>query len=133
MTLEDLEEQLPWGFHDAYLARLELDWIHRTLTLELRVQIGKHQETDQLARVVVSGLEFFVALPPQPDPTDLTPADELPWIDSGSGRIENDMTPLPSVPEGCFLHYFYTRGTWQYFYVCGRDAKLAWLEPNPVP
>ncbi|MBS2027371.1 MAG: hypothetical protein JST54_05645 [Deltaproteobacteria bacterium] len=78
-------------------------------------------------------MELLVALPPKPDPTDKWAGDELPWIDAGPGRIENDTTPLPDVPEGCFLHYFYTRGTWQYFHVCGRDAKLGWLEANPVP
>lgn len=133
MTLEELAYTLSWGFHDAYLVRFEVDHLERAFTIDLLLQIGKGQETDQLARIRVSGLAFFVALPPHPDPKDIYP-DELLWMDAGPGQMKGDEElDLPAVPDGHFLHHFYTRGEWQTFYVCGRDASLTWLEPEPQP
>lgn len=127
MTLEEIEDSLPWGFHDAYLTRIETDWAQRQLALELRLMIAEHQETDQLARVTVTGLHFFVAFPPS-NPAG-TPRHELPWIDAGPGRFSTDAdVALPPTPEGHFLHHLYIREDWQTFYICARDASLEWLE-----
>lgn len=43
-TLDALERQLPWGFHDAHLEALNLDWLNATLTLVLRVPLTQHQD-----------------------------------------------------------------------------------------
>ena len=128
MTLDELENQLPWGLHDAELARLEVDWASRRLTLEVRCQLGERQEASRLARVTLEGLQFFVALPPTGAPPPGRPS-----INAGAGRIPGDHTPLPAVPEGSFLHHLYTYDSWQYLYVCAQSAALIWLEPEPVP
>lgn len=133
MTIEELTRPLPWGLHDAYLVRIGADWERREVSMEVRVQIGDHQQTDQLARIVVTGLEFFLALPPEPTASSLPlEADALPWIDAGPGRMPHHQAlALPPTPEGCFLHHLLIRESWQAFYLCGRDARLEWLEPEP--
>jgi hypothetical protein len=40
VTLEDLENTLPNGLHDAEVHKLSVDYVGRTLTLDLSVWVG---------------------------------------------------------------------------------------------
>lgn len=129
-TIDELERQVAgedWGFHDALLTKLEMNWARSELAFELRVQLGKRQDADRLGRITVSGVQFFVAAPPAEAGTK----HGAPWIDSGPGKVDD--TPLPPVPHGHFLHHLYGRDPLQVFYVCGRDARFSWLEEAAVP
>lgn len=39
MTLDDIEQQPPWGLHDALLQRLSVDWTRAELLLDVRVML----------------------------------------------------------------------------------------------
>ncbi len=134
MTLVEIADGLPWGLHDAYLERLELDWLAARLTLTIRVMMTEHQDMDQRARITIDGLVFCSIEPPEIDPAKgytRIPDGGL-WISDGPGAAEAGATSLPATPEGCFLHWFYV-GPWNRFiHVCARDARLEWLEPAPV-
>jgi hypothetical protein len=67
MTLEELEATLPWGLHDAYLERLQIDWPEAKLVLDVRVMVTEHQDMDQRARITITGLVFCSVDPPEID------------------------------------------------------------------
>lgn len=127
-TLAELEEQLPWGFHDAYLEGLTIDWLGQTLTLVMRFPMTKNQDVERRAQVIVSGLFFCSIEPPSLGDSDykFIPNEGL-WIDGKEGPSER-ATGLPSIPASVFLHHIWVR-SWNFrtIHIAGRDARLVWL------
>ncbi|MBZ4421409.1 hypothetical protein [Myxococcus sp. RHSTA-1-4] len=134
MTLDDIERELPWGLHDASLVRMEVDWQHRQLTLDVRVKMDEHQESDQLARIKLFGLRYFTMTPPTATGPNSEPSGErFPWIDSGPGHARPEAAAShPPTPEGHFVHYIYFHQGGEDLHVCAREAELTWLEQQPV-
>ena len=73
MTLEELEDQLPNGFHDSMVSRLSLDFVSRTAVLELSLWVGDLESDDESLReahrnaaVTLRGLQFCAVDPPDP-------------------------------------------------------------------
>ncbi len=71
MTLNELAETLPNGFHDALLHRLEWDVVGRVVVLELSVWTGdlhadleRERERHDRQRLVLEGVRFFQVEPP---------------------------------------------------------------------
>jgi hypothetical protein len=133
MNLAEIEASLPWGFHDAYLERLEIDWVQSRLAFELRLMMTESQDKDQRARLTVNGLVYCSVEPPIVDPPayEATSPDGL-WIDAGDGAAA-DAVGLPATPPGCFVHHLLV-SNWNYrsIHICGTAADLTWLEPEPV-
>jgi hypothetical protein len=133
MTLDEIEQQLPWGLHDALLLRLSVDWTRAELVLDVRLMITERQDMDQLARIVVTGLVFCAVDAPEIDPArGYVPTSPTGLrIDAGPGAARG--ASLPAVPEGCFLQWIFVSDWNRYIHVCGREAALAWLEDAPQP
>ena len=127
-----IEATLPWGFHDAHLEGLDLDYPHAVLVLRMRVPISKPQDLDRRCTLRIRGLAFCAIDPPALGEFELTPGDGL-WIGSGEGAAGDALARLPAIPEGCFLHWFYVHSWNSFIHVCGRSAELTWTEDAPVP
>jgi hypothetical protein len=135
MTLAELEAGLPWGFHDAYLEDIAIDWLAREASLALRIMMTERQDQDRRARVTITGLVFFAMDPPERG-RGLVASSEMRhglWINTGEGPA-NDAAKerLPEVPGGCFLHWFFVNQWNSFIHISGQGARLEWLEPNPV-
>ena len=88
MTLEEIENSLPWGLHDAYRERIEIDWLAQRAVLRVRLMLSEHQDLDQRAHVVVDGL-VYCSIDPEIDPArgyDPMPAAGL-WLGSGPRTV----------------------------------------------
>jgi hypothetical protein len=135
VNLSDIEASLPWGLHDAYLESLALHWPKATLAMTVRVMMTKHQDMDQRASILVTGLVFCSIDAPEIDPErgyEPTPIEGL-WIDSGTGPATPEAASrLPNVPDGCFLHWFFVSQWNRFIHICGRHAELTWIEAAPV-
>jgi hypothetical protein len=67
MTLDVVERTLPNRLHDAYLRRLAIDYVERTVTLDLDFRCGDldaeteaEREAYRRRQVVISGLVWCV-------------------------------------------------------------------------
>lgn len=95
MTLEEIEETLPNGLHDALINRLNVDYGLAQLTLEVDVWVGlldeppPERERSALAEILFTGLVYCSIEHPQPGSSFLhpgevffsyerTPAEEIP-------------------------------------------------------
>ncbi len=136
MTFDDIEASLPWGLHDAYLEGIVIDWMGARLDLTVRLMMSEHQDMDQRACVTVSGLVYCSIDPPELGTERGSvgiPGSGL-WIDTGSGAAKaGGDSRLPAMPAGCFLQWVFVHDWNRLIHICGEDASLAWLEPNPVP
>jgi len=129
VTLDELENTLPWGLHDAQVERLSIDWARAELTLEVRAMIGEHQETDQRARITLTGLDYCAIEPPRYR-TRPAPGAGM-WVQPDAAPAEID--GHPPVATGCFRHRFFVSDLNCCFYVAASDARLEWLESAPQP
>jgi hypothetical protein len=135
-TLEAIEAALPWGLHDAYLERMEIDWVGQHLMLTVRVMISERQDMDQRALVTIAGLVFCAIDAPEIDPArgyEPCPPHGL-WIDVGTGAAnEHARATLPPTPNGCFLSWIFVQNWNRFIHVCAQDATMTWIDPAPVP
>ena len=132
-TIADLEAPLPWGLHDAHLEAVEIDWPAARMTLAVRVAFGEHQEEDRRAKITVDGLLFCTMDPPRIDQGyEPVPESGL-WIDVGEGPVKHSSTVLPPIPPGFFLCHLFVQSWNSFIHVCGKNARLEWLEPHSVP
>ncbi len=134
-TLAEIEDQLPWGFHDATLEGLTIDWLAQTVVLVMRFPMSRSQDIERRAQVSVSGLFFCSIDPVSPRDEPGLPGQGL-WIDAREGAAEG-VANLPAIPSGVFLHHILV-SSWNYrtIHIAGRDARLVWLgeaEPRQRP
>jgi hypothetical protein len=136
MTLEEIENSLPNGLHDAEMHQLVVDYAKRTLTAELAVWVGDmddppdRRETYRVARIDVEGLLFLIMEPPDPKyPFDksikLT-------IDGCDMRESLNASLLSSMPSKSFFRSFWV-GEWNAFiHLAGADARFSWVDDARV-
>lgn len=73
MTLEELENTLPNGLHDAEVQRIAVDYQRRKVTLDIAVWVGdvsdsrQGREAYKSGQIEISGLLFVVMEPPDPN------------------------------------------------------------------
>jgi hypothetical protein len=135
MTLATIEDSLPWGLHDAYLEALAIDWPNAKLTLTVRVMMTEHQDMDQRAAIIVTGLVFCAIDPPHKtvSPSRTRASSKGLWIDAGEGAGNDEIRArLPAIPDGCFLHWLFDTRAGRFIHICGRRAELEWIEREPV-
>ena len=130
MTLEELENTLPNGLHDAEVQRVSVDYQERKLTLDLSVWMGnmgdpaEAREAYRMARLELSGLNFLVMEPP--DPT-------YPFKDSAGLTIDGcDMsknlnnTLLKSVPDSVFVRSLWVNEWNAFMHIAAKEAQIFW-------
>jgi hypothetical protein len=134
VTLVELENSLPNGFHDSALASFEVDYARRFLRARFSLKVGvpdDSPETRNDGRVEITGLVFLVIDPPDKR-SDFTAADEV-WIADGyetasipqfTGHL-NEL--LKALPQGAFAHSFFVSDWNSYMHVAGSGCSIKWI------
>jgi hypothetical protein len=136
VTLEELENTLPNGLHDAEVRSLAVDYEQRKMTLDVAVWVGlmddppERREAYKKGRIEISGLIFFVMEPP--DPTYPFRKSSKLTID-GCNRSENlDRELVASVPGDAFFRSLWVDEWNAFIHIAARDAQIAWLDDGAV-
>ena len=129
-TFAEIQRDLDWGLHDAGLDALEIDYAAAELGIVLRVKLGRRQERERRARVVVTGLVYVVVEPPCLEANgDMVDGDMR--IDLVTeGLMEGEKLARP--PEGCFGQSFFVADWNAFFHVVGTDVRFKWIETEPT-
>jgi hypothetical protein len=135
MTLEDLENALPNGLHDAEVKRIAVDYESRKATLEVAVWIGdmndppEQREAYKDGRIDISGLLFLVMEPPDPKcpykDSDLT-VDGCDLSKSLSGEL------LKSLPPDSFVRSLWVNQWNAFIHIAAKDANIEWLNDGTI-
>jgi hypothetical protein len=133
VTLEELENSLPNGLHDAEMQRVCIDYRQRTMTIDMSVFVGdvdaplEKREAYREATLVISGLQFAAI-----DPTDA----RYPFTSPGASRIDScdmkknlDPGLLQAVPEECFVGSLFVNDWNAFVHLAGLSAVIHWKAP----
>ena len=129
MTFQELSWTLPNGFHDAELQRFEMDYLTRTLRLDVVVWIGDmddapRREMYRPARVTVKSVAYFIIEPPDPKYDWAKPGRVR--IDTGEDPESHSDTILPPTPEGTTANWMFINDFNRCLYFAAGESSLEW-------
>jgi len=133
MTLAELEETLPNGFHDAVLLSVSVDHKKRIAKLELSIWTGDLHSKDEsireayrTAELTITGLAFFSVEPPDPEypyAGDATTIGGFVW--GGETVVPAELTALvKSLPEDTFYNNTFVFNWNSFLHIAGKNAEL---------
>ena len=139
MTLDQLDQNLPNGFHDAKIFSFELDYVAGTAKFHLNLLVGwpddpePEREAYQEAMLVVSGLCFCSIDPPYPT---------YPFLPDGkpvlmTGAKPKDGAPpfvldlVAKFPADSWCYHFFVDDWNACINIAGRDAAVTWIGEKP--
>src|SRR5438477_11408903 len=131
MTLAELENTLPNGLHDSEVTRINIDYEHRSLVLDLSVWVGEmgdapeRREAYRRARIEFSGLLFLVM--EQPDPNYPFATGDL-RIDGCEVRKNLDSKLLGSLPVDSFFRSLWVSEWNAFIHIAAREAQIKWSD-----
>ena len=134
MNLEELENKLPNGFHDAQLININIDYSNQKAVLDINLWTGdldakesELRETWRHGKLTINKLLFCVIEPPDSN---------YHYIESGPVNIDGGpmkalssppKIPLPNpLPKDAFVHWFYVSDWNAFIYIAGMDAQFDW-------
>jgi hypothetical protein len=139
MTLEQLANTLPNGFHDSALKTFTIDYERRTVRLNMSLKVGdpdgpcEQRDDVREARIEISGVVFFAIDPPSSaagcnfeSPGELWIVDsyETRSIPEFTKTIENKL--LDAVPADAFVQSFFVSEWNSYIHIAARNCSMEW-------
>jgi hypothetical protein len=124
MTIEDIEQVLPNGFHDSIITGVHVNYAERTAQIDIDNLVSGPDAADEEYRSVklcISGLLYFVIEPPE---APYTAHPELSIVDGGSSEVAS-ASPLPKpLPAGAFTYWFFVNNWNSFIHVAALHAEL---------
>lgn len=132
MTFEHLDRQLPNGFHDARLRRVDINYGDRTARLHMSFWVGDldgpNREDYKDGTLNVDGLCYYAI--EAPDPT-------YPFMRTGSpinvAGYPEDLEKFPALngllsvlPKGVTCYRFFVHDWNSFIHIAARDVQLSW-------
>lgn len=125
MTIEDIEQLLPNGFHDSYITALHVNYAQRTLEMDMKIWVsdletGGDPDEYQPLKLSISGLIYFVIEAPGYLDTS------KPWlVDGGSSEVETSPSRPPGpLPTGAFTYWFFVNNWNSYIHIAALSANF---------
>jgi hypothetical protein len=133
-SFEELEKELPNGFHDAEIRGIAIDCLARTVVLSMNLLFGVGTPDDENrsvyrpATVRIAGLLLFFVQPPHPKYNFVLDGEPL----SVSGdpvrvgqRPELDCL-LPALPQNATVYRFFLNEWNSFIYLAGTSVEFSW-------
>jgi len=132
MTLEEIADTLPNGFHDAQIKGMSINYVKRQVTLDLEIWVSNSLEDDsEMYRTAELKLFQFLFLVIEPPDPKYDYHDEKPlWVDGSSAdpALKSPATKFPApLPEGAFSYSFFVNDWNAFIHVAAIDASISLL------
>ncbi len=133
-TFEELEEELPNGFHDAEIRGMAFDYLARTAVLSMNLLFGVGTPDDENmsvyrpATVRIVGLLLFFVQPPHPKYDFVLDGEPL-SVSGDSVRVgqEPEMDCLlPALPQDATVYRFFLDEWNSFIYLAGTTVEFSW-------
>ena len=127
MTLEEIAQSLPNGFHDSTITGVRLDYVQRTAEMDIELWMSGSEDEDseqyQTATLSITDLIYFVIEPPG---VPNTSHGEASLVDGGSSELEQFAFRLPKpLPAGAFTYWFFVSNWNCFIHVAALSAEIA--------
>jgi hypothetical protein len=139
VTLEELDNSLPNGFHDAGIFSFELDYVAGIAKFHLNLLVGwpddpePERQAYQEATLVVSGLCFCSIDPPYSTYPFLP--DGKPICMSGDPAKPDHLPSLPDLvakfPRDTWCYRLFVHDWNAFIHIAGGDAEVTWVGEKP--
>lgn len=126
MTIEEIAQSLPNGFHDSSIIGVRLDYAQRTAEIDMELWFSGPDEADQekyrQATLFISELIYFVIEPPgHPNTSHAEPS----LVDGGSSEVEQSTSRLPKpLPAAAFTYWFFVNNWNSFIHVAALSAEM---------
>lgn len=126
MTLEEIEQSLPNGFHDSTIAGVRLDYVQRTAEIDMELWMSGSDDEDietyRPATLSITELIYFVIEPPGvPNISHAEPS----LVDGGSSELERPAYRLPKpLPADAFTYWFFVNNWNAFIHVAALNAEI---------
>lgn len=131
MTICEVEDTLPHGFHDARLLAIHFDWRDRTGFLELDVMVHEEHERTRYRRLRLVLLNVVAV---SIDHQNEVPAETCDYLQVSSFQTtEKQLRGFDALPPEIQALYgsLYVHEPWNNFiHVAAREARIEWLAPQ---
>src|SRR4029077_16091838 len=127
--IEQIEANLPNGFHDADVISIAINFSTRSLVLDMQLWVGDLDASDKSSReerrrakLTVTGLLFCAMEPPD---ARYLESRKMVISSCGEGTAPNRTKVfLGEIPDGNFLHWFYSSSSNSFVHIAAKDASL---------
>jgi len=127
MTLEEIEQSLPNGLHDAQIIRIGLDYVNREVSLDMEIAWSNPDSDSEVWRSATLILtSFLYCIIEAPDPEYPFASRKGLLVDAGSeDPASQSGTQLPEkLPEGAFKCWFYVNDWNSFIYLAALNAEI---------
>jgi hypothetical protein len=131
MTMAEIEERLPAGFHDAELLNLSVDYVRSEAKLDFSLWTPSEEEREKYsaASLYLEGLQYLIIEPPS------TEGEHYQSCVDGyvSAKSRFPIEGLPAAQEGKFAHSLFVVGWNSSIHIGAASARLepaTLLEPE---
>jgi len=132
MFLQDIENELPNGFHDSVLLGIQIDFLQKKALLRMNIWVGDSISEDESRReeyllvdIQLKEVSYFIIEPPKRISNE--PEKEL-LVDGGSSYEKlNTSCPyhcLESTGQDGGAYWFYVHQWNSFIHLAARDAKI---------
>src|SRR5258708_5276620 len=133
MTLEQLEEELPNGLHDAQIRSTNRNFENGTLTFGVRILIGLPDDPPtkrneyRNGTITFTEVAMFVIESPEASSAFVAPGS----VSFSASRSEVDLLPVDIVkkfPQGVSMYSFFILDWYSNVHVAASDMRFGWGE-----
>lgn len=136
MTIEEIGDTLPNGFHDSDILGINIDYVRGEVTFLIDVDLTSPDEkvevTSRHGELKLTGLLYCVIEPPGYSLTnEYVPAEDKLWITGDSSDFSElkECPKLPEpIPDGGFRHWFFISSHNFFIYVAAMNAGFQWKD-----
>ena len=132
MTFQELEQKLPNGFHDASIRKIQLDFMGRSVEIEMDILMAGPDDPDpELCRVgklrVAPAYLLFIE---PPDPRySFIPDGVSSKVDGDSVKVGQSAEVdrlLPTLPKNATTYRFFLEKWNAFLYLAGAGVEFSW-------
>ena len=136
MTIEEIGNTLPNGFHDSDILAIHIDYVRGEASFLMDVDLTSPDEKVDVpsrhGELKLSGLLYCVIEPPGYSlAKEYVFCEDKLWISADSPDFSELKEPpkLPEpIPEGGFRHWFFSSSHNCFIYVAAMSANLNWVD-----
>ena len=134
MTFKEIEQELPNGFHDAAIRSVSVDFVSRSVLIEMDLHVGVAGDPDPEryrpgTLAVISPYLFFIE---PPDPRyQFVPSGSPLNVDGDSvkaGQCPEMDRLLPALPQGATAYRFFLEEWNSFLYLAGGSVTFSWRD-----